>query len=180
MASTNNIQNGTSSPSSSCSECLYDVFLSFGGDTRHSFTDHLYDALVSDKEIKTFRDSEELETGKPIKSELSEAIEKSRIAVVILSEKYASSTWCLEELAKILECMDAGRMGVRPIFYKVEPRDVRNLKGTFGDAFAKHVLAIVNPGKERFKENVEKNVQRWIDALTRVGHLSGKHLKPNE
>ena len=173
MASTNNIQNGTSSPSSSCSEYLFDVFLSFGGDTRHGFTDHLYHALVSDKEIKTFRDNEELENGKPIKSELLEAIEKSRIAVVILSEKYASSTWCLEELAKILECTDAGRMGVRPIFYKVEPSDVRNLNWTFGDAFAK----LVNPGKERFKK---KDVQRWIEALKRVGHLSGKHLKPNE
>jgi hypothetical protein len=170
MASTNNIQNGTSSPSSSCSEYSFDVFLSFGGDTRNSFTDHLYHALVFDKEIKTFRDNEELERGKPISSELLKAIEKSRIAVVILSEKYASSTWCLEELAKILECMDAGRMGVRPIFYKVDPGDVRHLKGAFADAFAKHVLAI-------FKENVEKKVQRWRDALRRVAGLSGHHLK---
>jgi hypothetical protein len=69
-----------------------------------------------------------------------------------------------------LECMDAGRMGVRPIFYKVDPGDVRHLKGAFADAFAKHVLAI-------FKENVEKKVQRWRDALRRVAGLSGHHLK---
>ena len=82
----------------------YDVFLSFRGeDTRCNFTDHLYHALV-DKEIITFRDDKELKMGEPISLELLEAIKKSRIAVIIFSENYASSTWCLEELAKIVEC----------------------------------------------------------------------------
>ena len=83
----------------------YDVFLSFRGiDTRTNFTDHLYAAL-NQKGIFTFRDDEELERGTVISIELLKAIEESRFAIVILSKDYASSSWCLTELAKIIECM---------------------------------------------------------------------------
>ena len=146
----------------------YDVFLSFRGeDTRCKFTDHLYHALV-DKEIITFRDDKELKMGEPISLELLEAIEKSRIAVIIFSENYASSTWGLEELTKIDECRDRGILIVLPIFYHVEPTDVRHQKKTFAKAFAEH--------EKRFEENPEK-VQKWKIALKNVASLSGRHLK---
>jgi hypothetical protein len=87
----------------------------------------------------------------------------------------------LDELAKILECMDARRMGVHLIFYKVDPDDARHLKGTFENAFGKHYLAIADHDEERFKENVEKKkVQRWRDALRRVAGLSGYRLKDDQ
>ena len=94
------------SPSSSSTpQWKYDVFLSFRGeDTRNNFTDHLYVALRQ-KGIITFRDEEKLERGKSISSELLKAIEESRFAIVILSKNYATSTWCLNELVKIIECM---------------------------------------------------------------------------
>ena len=146
----------------------FDVFLNFrGADTRYKFTDHLYTALVNSR-ITTFRDDKELEMGKPISLELLEAIEKSRIAVIIFSENYASSTWCLEELAKIVECRDRGILTVLPIFYHVQPTDVRYQTNTFKGAFAKH--------EKRFEENPEK-VQKWRAALTSVANLSGKTLK---
>uniref|UniRef100_A0A7N2LFI9 ADP-ribosyl cyclase/cyclic ADP-ribose hydrolase n=2 Tax=Quercus lobata TaxID=97700 RepID=A0A7N2LFI9_QUELO len=146
----------------------YDVFLSFRGeDTRCKFTDHLYHALV-DKEITTFRDDKELKMGEPISLELLEAIEKSRIAVIIFSENYASSTWCLEELAKIVVCRERGILRVLPIFYHVEPTDVRHQTNTFKGAFTEH--------EKCFKENPEK-VQNWRDALRSVANLTGKLLK---
>ena len=146
----------------------YDVFLNFRGeDTRYKFTDHLYSTLVG-REITTFRDDKELEMGKPISLELLETIEKSRIAVIIFSENYASSTWCLEELTKIDECRDREILTVLPIFYHVEPTDVRHQKNTFAEAFAKH--------EKRFEENPTK-VQKWKTALTNVASLSGRHLK---
>nr|XP_023906331.1 toll/interleukin-1 receptor-like protein [Quercus suber] len=146
----------------------YDVFLNFRGvDTRYKFTDHLYHALV-DRKIITFRDDKELEMGKPISPELLEAIDKSRIAVIVFSENYASSTWCLEELAKIVECGDRGILTVLPIFYHVEPTDVRHQKNTFAEAFAKH--------EKRFEEN-PKMVQKWRVALTNAADLSGECLK---
>ena len=169
MASTS-IQTVPSSSTSACSKPQpeYDVFLSFrGGDTRYKFTDHLYHALVG-KEIITFRDDKELKRGEPISQELLDAIEKSRIAVIIFSKNYASSTWCLEELAKIVECKDRGILTVLPIFYYVEPTDVRHQKKTFAKAFAKH--------ERCFQENPEQ-VQKWRAALTNVANISGYSLK---
>ena len=160
------------SPSSSSSSFTprwkYDVFLSFRGkDTRNNFIDHLYFALKQ-KGIFTFRDDEELERGKSISPELSKAIEESRFAIVIFSRNYAFSTWCLDELAKVIGCVKETRMTVLPIFYNVDPSDIRKQIGTFAQAFVEH--------EERFKENIKK-VQKWRDALREAGNLSGWHLQ---
>ena len=159
----------SSSPSSSDTpQWTYDVFLSFRGeDTRNNFVDHLFDALKQ-KGIHTFKDDEKLERGKSISPELEKAIEESRVAIVIFSINYASSTWCLEELTKIVRCMKVKRMTVLPVFYNVDPSDVRKQKGTFAQAFVEH--------EECFKENM-KIVQTWRDALIEVANLSGWDLK---
>jgi DNA invertase Pin-like site-specific DNA recombinase len=173
MASTssNIIEIAPSTPSSSFSkpQSKYEVFLSFRGkDTRNTFADHLYHALDFYKGIRTFRDDEDLEIGRPIKQELLDAIETSRMAVIVLSSDYASSSWCLEELAKIVECMKERGMRVLPVFYHLDPSVVRYQNGTFKEAFAKH--------EERFKEKIEM-VQRWRAALKKVADLSGRHLE---
>ena len=156
------------SSSSSSRQWIYDVFLSFRGeDTRNNFTDHLYAALQRSG-IFTFRDNERLERGKSISPELVKAIEESRFAIVILSRNYASSTWCLDELAKIIQCMKEMEMTVLPIFYGVDPSDVRKQMRSFAQAFVEH--------EERLKENT-KNVQTWRAALSEVANLSGWHLQ---
>nr|XP_023891406.1 TMV resistance protein N-like [Quercus suber] len=156
----------SSSSTSSTSQWKYDVFLSFRGeDTRYKFTDHLYKALVQ-KGIVTFRDDEKLERGKSISSKLLQAIEESRFAIVILSENYATSSWCLDELAKIIECEKELGMTVFPIFHYVDPSDVRKQLGVFKEAFVKH--------EKRFEK---KKVETWRDALSHVGNLAGCHLK---
>ena len=165
MASTNIQTVPSSFPSSSKPHPEYDVFLSFRGeDTRIIFTDHLYYALT-DQGIITFKDDKELDKGKPI-LQLLDAIEKSRMAVIILSKMYASSSWCLEELAKIVECMKERELIILPIFYHVDPSHVRHQRGSFGEAFANHEV----------KENPDK-VQKWRDALTTVANLAGHHSK---
>ena len=166
MASMRN--QGALSSSTSSRRWVYDVFLSFRGkDTRNNFTDHLYTALKQ-KGVFTFRDNEELERGKSISPELLKAIEESKFAIVILSRNYASSTWCLDELAKIVECMKQIKMIVLPIFYDVDPSNVRKQMGTFAQAFAKY--------EKCFKKNIKK-VQTWRDALREVANLSGWHLQ---
>ena len=153
-----------SSSSSSATRGKYDVFLSFSGeDTRNTLADLLYDAF-NQNGINAFKDDEKLEKGKTISQELSRAIEESPFAVVIFSKNYASSTWCLDELAKIIHCDEHMGMQILPIFYDVEPFDVQKQMETFAQAFIEH--------EKRFKENIEK-VKMWRAALTHVGNLAG-------
>lgn len=145
----------------------YDVFLSFRGeDTRKSFVDHLYTTL-HEKGIHAFRDDLELRRGKFISPELLNAIENSRFAVVIFSQNYADSSWCLEELTKIVECnkQNIGQT-VIPVFYGVDPSVVRKQKESYGDAFAKH--------EENLEGLDEKNkIKAWRDALKDAANISG-------
>nr|AEE43930.1 TIR-NBS-LRR resistance protein muRdr1F [Rosa multiflora] len=141
----------------------YDVFLSFRGeDTRKGFTDCLYHELQR-QGIRTFRDDLQLERGTAISLELLTAIEQSRFAIVVLSPKYATSTWCLLELSEIIECMEE-RGTIMPIFYEVDPSHVRHQRGSFAEAFQEH--------EEKFGEG-NKEVEGWRDALTKVASLAG-------
>ncbi|BBH09916.1 Putative disease resistance TIR-NBS-LRR class protein [Prunus dulcis] len=146
----------SSSPSSSSSSSPpYDVFLSFRGeDTRTNFTDHLHEALVR-KGIRTFIDGE-LVRGEEISPALVKAIEESRISLIVFSENYASSRWCLDELVKILQCKESKQQVVLPIFYKVDPSDVRHQRSSYGDAFVQH--------ERKFKDDKEK-VFKWRKLL---------------
>ena len=156
------------SSSSSTRQWSHDIFLSFRGeDTRYDFTDHLYTTLCN-YGLTTFFDKN-LERGEEISKELLKAIEMSMISIVVLSENYASSTWCLDELVKILECRKTGRIQmVYPIFYKVTPSEVRKNEGKFGTALDNH--------EKKFKDDMEK-VKRWREALTEVANLSGHEYK---
>ncbi|MCI49022.1 TMV resistance protein N-like, partial [Trifolium medium] len=84
----------------------YDVFISFRGeDTRFGFTGHLMAAL-NRRGIHTFTDYVTLLQGEEIAPSIFHAIEVSRIAIIIFSNNYASSRWCLDELTKILDCYE--------------------------------------------------------------------------
>ncbi|XP_052876924.1 disease resistance protein RPV1-like isoform X1 [Gossypium arboreum] len=144
----------------------YDVFLSFRGeDTRHNFTDHLYDALRRTG-IVTFRDDPKLEAGEEIAPELFKAIQQSWCSLIVFSENYVFSGWCLEELAEIVKQKKENGHKVFPIFYGVDPSDLRKQKEKVEAAFAKH--------EERYKED-EAKIQRWRSALTEVANIKGWH-----
>ncbi|XP_071723126.1 disease resistance protein Roq1-like [Rutidosis leptorrhynchoides] len=152
---------------SSNMERNYHVFLSFKGtDVRRGFLGHLYAAL-DQRGIYTFVDSEELRKGEEISLMLMRAIEESRIAIIIFSEDYASSPWCLEEAVKIMECRERMGLMVVPFFYKVEPREVRGGRESYGRAMAKH--------ESKFGKDSEK-VKRWKKALSEAGSLFGWEL----
>ncbi|KAL5845666.1 hypothetical protein ACOSQ3_009190 [Xanthoceras sorbifolium] len=141
----------------------YDVFLSFRGEeTRNNFTSHLHRALCNQK-IETFIDYQ-LRRGDEISPSLLKAIEESQISIIVFSRGYASSKWCLEELVKIFQCKSTYGQIVVPVFYEVDPSDVRNQTGSFADAFAEH--------EQHFKESINR-VQTWKDALKKAANLSG-------
>lgn len=139
----------------------YQVFLSFRGeDTRRTIVSHLHKALL-DRGIDTFKDDKRLEIGDFISDELREAIQNSKIAVVVISENYASSTWCLNELQMIMELHKRQQLTVVPIFYNVTPSDVRHQRRTFS--------------LERYKcAEVADKLLKWREALTEISGISGK------
>ncbi|KAK2631352.1 hypothetical protein EUGRSUZ_L03036 [Eucalyptus grandis] len=140
----------------------YDVFLSFRGkDTRNNFVDHLYKGLDR-VGLHVFRDDDEVHEGEKINDKLFQAIENSEISIPILSENYASSKWCLQELVQMIECMNKARHVVLPIFYWVEPTNVRHQKGRFGEGFAR-----------LSGEYSEKEVEKWKQVLQDVASLKG-------
>jgi hypothetical protein len=69
---------------------------------------------------------------------------------------------------KIMECRRTVRQLVLPIFYDVEPSDVRHQTGSFAQAFLKH--------EERYLLDINK-VIRWRRALFEAANLSGWDLK---
>ncbi|KAJ0925079.1 putative TIR domain, P-loop containing nucleoside triphosphate hydrolase [Helianthus annuus] len=141
----------------------YDVFLSFSGeDTRKNFVDHLYAALEQHG-IHTFKDDERLKQGKSINNQLLKSIEESKLFIIVFSKNYASSSWCLNELVKIMECQKSNNQIAYPVFYDVDPSEVRKQRGPVGEALAKHT-------------NIE--IGKWREALTEAANLSGWDL-PN-
>ncbi|XP_019159972.1 PREDICTED: TMV resistance protein N-like [Ipomoea nil] len=155
----------SSSSSSLTTTGVYDVFLSFRGETRKSFTDHLYEDLCQ-AGINTFRDDEEIRKGENISDEILKAIEASKISIIVFSKTYAQSRWCLDELVKILNCKKNFQQMVLPIFYNVDPSEVRKQTGEFSKALAQH--------RQRFDD---KKVDEWKVALTTVADLSGWDLQ---
>ncbi|KAG2673098.1 hypothetical protein I3760_13G073700 [Carya illinoinensis] len=146
----------------------YEVFLSFrGADTRKNFTDHLYSALMRTG-IRTFCDDNELPRGENISKELINAIHGSRTSLVIFSKDYASSSWCLDELVQILHCKSTMNHIFIPIFYHVNPSDMRKQTGTFAETFDRL--------EGRFQEDMER-VQRWRAAFTEAADCSGFDLQ---
>ncbi|CAI0540597.1 unnamed protein product [Linum tenue] len=148
----------------------YDVFLCFRGvDTRHGFTSHLRAALL-DRQIKVFID-DMLDKTESI-DELISVLKRSALSVVIFSENFADSSWCLDEVATI-----SRRFGHRvlPVFYKVDPSDV-------SEDFGSYVVAIeqkhgATPPKRRKKNHgaskSQEDGKRWMDSLQVVANCAG-------
>ncbi|XP_042960938.1 disease resistance protein RPV1-like [Carya illinoinensis] len=158
----------SSSSSSDTSPWLHDVFLSFRGeDAGCNFISHLYKALLQ-KGICTYVDNQ-LERDTEILLQLLRNIEGSRISIIILSKNFALSTWCLNELLMVLESKESKQQIVLPVFYHVDPSDVRHQRDSFGIALAEHADRL----------NGAMELQMWKAALRDVANLSGYHLTPD-
>ncbi|XP_039165587.1 disease resistance protein RPV1 [Eucalyptus grandis] len=146
----------------------FEVFLNFRGpDTRQSFTDCLYHSMDG-AGIRVFRDDEEIRKGEVIKGELERAIKNSTIFMPIFSKNYACSPWCLRELAFRLDCSrnrDDNAI-ILPIFFDVDPDDVKLKTGPYHDALQKH--------EQKFGSNL---VQQWKKVLMEVAHIKGWDVK---
>ncbi|KFK33503.1 hypothetical protein AALP_AA5G021400 [Arabis alpina] len=143
---------------------VHQVFFNYRGEElRYNFISHLVDAFEN-HEIKFFVDIYE-ERGKDFKN-LFVRIEESRIALAIFSPRYAESRWCMDELVKMKNLVDQGKLQVIPIFYKVKAQDVRGQEGEFGDNFGK--LAKASSGDQ---------IMKWKEALESISDKMGLSLR---
>ncbi|CAN1158601.1 Disease resistance protein L6 [Linum perenne] len=166
-------ENQPSAASSSSNSALpveFEAFLSFRGpDVRANFADVLHKFLDRFK-IRTFLDNEELRKGEIIAPSLEKAIKESKVYIPILSQDYASSKWCLQELALMVKCCKQGDDRIiLPIFYMMEPRDVRHQEGSYKKAFQLHS-----------KKYDAETIKEWKEALKEVGEMKGWSVKESD
>uniref|UniRef100_A0A1J3I586 Putative disease resistance protein n=1 Tax=Noccaea caerulescens TaxID=107243 RepID=A0A1J3I586_NOCCA len=148
--------------SPSRSSWKYDVFLSFrGADVRRTFVSHIDDAL-KEEGIVTFHDDRELERGSFIWEGLEKAMSESRFAIVVISKDYATSHWCLKELSFMVDLAEKKLLELIPIFYEIDPSNLKSRTGCFNKAFEDHKL--------RFDPDT---VSKWRNSLAKVGNISG-------
>ncbi|KFK22938.1 hypothetical protein AALP_AAs44379U000100, partial [Arabis alpina] len=151
------------SSSSSSPNWKYDVFPSFHGqDVRRGFLSHILMEFKR-KGITPFIDNE-IKRDESIVPELKRPIRESKIAIVILSRNYASSSWCLDELVEIVKCREELGQKVMPIYYKVDPSDVKKQTGDFGKVF-----------KKTCNGKAKENIERWRRALATMATIAGYH-----
>ncbi|KAK2988821.1 hypothetical protein RJ640_022532 [Escallonia rubra] len=132
---------------------------SWGIDCRDEFLPHLVDSLKR-AGIVPFIDTDS-EKGFTTRPQLLTAIEESRSSIVVMSEIFATSKWCLVELEVILEKKRTSGHPVMPIFYRVDPSHVKKQKKKFARALAKH------------EKEGQDQLNRWKHALAEFGNLVG-------
>ncbi|KAI7757847.1 hypothetical protein M8C21_012315 [Ambrosia artemisiifolia] len=93
------------------------------------------------------------------------ALDMRNIKQGVESQNYAKSRWCLDELCLILEQKRKFGDFVLPVFYHVDPSDVRNHRGSFSVKGSKGTV---------------DDARRWKAALTEVANLSGMELSGSE
>ncbi|XP_027336934.1 TMV resistance protein N-like isoform X2 [Abrus precatorius] len=158
------------SSSSSNPRWVYDVFINSReghGNGSSSFVSQLYSALSSARVHTFMNENEGLRKRKEVGKGLTQAIEGSRIALVVFSKTYAESARCLDELVKIMDCHHDYGKTVVPIFYDVDPLDVFEQSGAFGEAFEK-LTENRFPGR-----GMVDLLLRWGSALTHAARLTG-------
>lgn len=139
------------------------MFISHRGpDTKTGFVGYLYEALKA-RGLLTFLDCRSIEVGEDAWRSIENAIKSSKIAIVVFSEGFASSSWCLKELDAIL---DTPGMEVHVVFYKVRPSEVRHIEsGQLKNAF------------EKLSERHEKSViEHWKRRLEEASQIMGWEL----
>ncbi|XP_059448911.1 disease resistance protein RPV1-like [Corylus avellana] len=147
----------------------YDVYLSFIGDeTSYDFMYYLFGGLERNG-VVTFR--ERPPGGENIPTLMLKAIQRSRIFIVVLSQGYVCSEYCLNELVEIVHRRNIIDHIFFPILYQLGPSDVQKRIETLEEVFPR--------SEEQFGTGVDQYDQRmqgWRAALTEVMNSSDQIL----
>ncbi|XP_023634389.1 uncharacterized protein LOC111829497 [Capsella rubella] len=151
------------------------VFINFRGKAlRKNLVSFLKPKLEENRGINVYIDEDETR-GRPITT-LFERIRESSIALVIFSDKYPESLWCLDELVEIKKQMDKGNLVPFPIFYKVKAWSVKSQTGPFGNTLLKTEHAARKKVDRRNTRSIletEAMIWGWRQALVSIGGVMG-------
>ncbi|XP_027907936.1 protein SUPPRESSOR OF npr1-1, CONSTITUTIVE 1-like isoform X2 [Vigna unguiculata] len=142
----------------------YDVLISFNGeDIRRKFVSHL-DSALSSVGLTTFlhyqNAVESMHVQQPI-------LNLCRVVIVVFTKTYSQSAWCLHQLQQIIAWHESYCRHVLPVYYEIQPSDVRLQKGDFGKAFKETAQQTFSA------QQLEDGMSRWSHALTKVASLFG-------
>ncbi|XP_059064075.1 disease resistance protein Roq1-like [Cryptomeria japonica] len=156
--------------SASASTEPWQIFINHrGSDVKYTLASKIHQTLDG-KGFRAFLDVEELKAGDVIPAEIEAAMKSASLHIAIFSPNYAQSPWCLAELSFMLKT----GAKVIPIFYHVEPSDLRWIeqgKGKYAHAFSDH--------RKKGRYTQEK-LNEWKKALHDISFHSGHEVKNNE
>ena len=89
------------------------------------FPTHLYNDLRRDPCYIVFMDSG-MKMGVDFTKEIKEELWKADLGIVILSDEFFHSRWCMLELKELVELHNKKRVQVLPVFYTITPDQVRD------------------------------------------------------
>nr|XP_007134215.1 hypothetical protein PHAVU_010G029000g [Phaseolus vulgaris]XP_007134216.1 hypothetical protein PHAVU_010G029000g [Phaseolus vulgaris]ESW06209.1 hypothetical protein PHAVU_010G029000g [Phaseolus vulgaris]ESW06210.1 hypothetical protein PHAVU_010G029000g [Phaseolus vulgaris] len=153
-----------SSSSSSNLPRMYDVLINFNGeDIQRKFVSHL-DSVLSAVGFTTFLNHPNADNPLHIQQPI---LNLSRVAIVVFTKSYSQSTWCLHQLQQIIKWHQTYRRHVLPVYYEIQPSDVRLQMGDFGKAFKA-------TAEQAFSgQQLEHGMSRWSHALTKAANFFG-------
>ncbi|XP_027908039.1 TMV resistance protein N-like isoform X2 [Vigna unguiculata] len=142
----------------------YDVLINFTGeDIRRKFVSHL-DYALSTVGLTTFLHEENAVNDMHIQQPI---LNLCRVAIVVFTKTYSQSAWCLHQLQQIIKWQETYSRHVFPVYYEIQPSDVRFQKGDFGETFK------ATAQKTFSGQQLEHGMSRWSHALTKAANLFG-------
>ncbi|XP_027907355.1 TMV resistance protein N-like [Vigna unguiculata] len=143
---------------------MYDVLINFNGeDIRRKFVSHL-DSVLLAAGLTTFLHHQisvnDMDIQQPI-------LDLCRIVIVVFTKTYSQSAWCLHQLHQIIKWHETYCRHVLPVYYEIQPSDVRLQKGDFG----KDLRATA---QQTFSaQQLEHGMSRWSHALSKTADFFG-------
>ncbi|KAJ0266160.1 Toll/interleukin-1 receptor homology (TIR) domain-containing protein [Hirschfeldia incana] len=139
------------------------LFVNFWGkELSNGFVSHVVKAL-EDAGVNVSIDSNELK-GRDAET-LFKRIDNSIIALVIFSDRFSESEWCLNEVVRMDKRVKDSKLRVIPVFYRVSTYDVKNFKGKFGSAFEETV--------QKQSPEVTNMAEHWMSSVKSVSSKAG-------
>ncbi|XP_027907715.1 TMV resistance protein N-like isoform X3 [Vigna unguiculata] len=142
----------------------YDVLINFTGeDIRRKFVSHL-DYALSTVGLTTFLHEENAVNDMHIQQPI---LNLCRVAIVVFTKTYSQSAWCLHQLQQIIKWQETYSRHVFPVYYEIQPSDVRLQKGDFGETFKETAQQTFSA------QQLEHGMSRWSHTLTKAANFFG-------